>query len=133
MTIAPTPGFPESADHVFERTMGSERRFPGGPRRFEEGVARDTDVPNDFSRGSSFDPSPAPGTQSDPNPEMVFKHAADTMRERAHVGSAAWVEAPTVLQDFAVGARSGQTPPQFELENNPGTKMNRPAASRVSG
>ena len=34
--------------------------------------------------------------------ENVFvKSAEETMRERAHVGSAAWVEAPNTLQEFA--------------------------------
>jgi hypothetical protein len=39
-----------------------------------------------------------------------------TMRERAHVGSATWIEAPTMLQDFVIGASVGQLPPQFEME-----------------
>ena len=35
---------------------------------------------------------------------MLYKHADQTMRERAHLGSAAWVEAPEFLGNFASGS-----------------------------
>ena len=38
------------------------------------------------------------------------------MAERAHVGSASWIEAPTMLQDFVIGASAGQNGPEFEME-----------------
>jgi hypothetical protein len=31
------------------------------------------------------------------------KYAEETMKERAHVGSASWVEAPTYLGEFSQG------------------------------
>jgi hypothetical protein len=37
------------------------------------------------------------------------------MRERAHVGSASWIEAPTMLSDFVIGASIGNGP-GFEIE-----------------
>src|SRR4249919_2822165 len=83
-----------------------------GPLRFEEGVATDTDIPNDFGMGAYGD------TQGDGRgrPFLCVKGPEETMRERAHVGSASWIEAPTMLSDFVIGASVGQGPPQFELE-----------------
>lgn len=132
MTISPAPGFPERAPNVFERGYGSESRFPGGPRRFEEGVATDTDVPSDFARGAYGDTAPYSAQGADTNPEHVFKRANETVRERAHVGSSSWVEAPSVLSEFVDGASAGQGMPEFQMTRNPGTHMNRPAAARIS-
>lgn len=83
-----------------------------GPLRFEEGVATDTDIPNDFGLGAYGD------TQGDGRgrPFTVVKDPATTMRERAHVGSSTWIEAPTMLSDFVIGASVGQSGPQFEME-----------------
>jgi len=83
-----------------------------GPLRFEEGVATDTDVPNDFGQGAYGDP----GGDARGRPFVAVKDPAQTMQERAHVGSASWIEAPTMLQDFVIGASVGQTPSQFEME-----------------
>ena len=83
-----------------------------GPLRFEEGVATDTDIPNDFGVGAYGDP----GGDGRGRPFTVVKDPAETMRERAHVGSASWIEAPTMLSDFVIGASVGQGPAQFEME-----------------
>jgi hypothetical protein len=83
-----------------------------GPLRFEEGVATDTDVPNDFGRGAYGDTAGDGRGRTFTN----WKGADETMRERAHVGSATWIEAPTMLNDFVIGASIGQGPPQFEME-----------------
>lgn len=83
-----------------------------GPLRFEEGVATDTDIPADFGQGAYGDP----GGDGRGRPFTVVKDPATTMRERAHVGSATWIEAPTMLQDFVIGASIGQGLPQFEME-----------------
>lgn len=106
MGIAPAPGFPERADYTYERKMAvpGERR---GPLRFEEGIATDTDVPNDFQRGMMEGLSPAPGSTSHVDPNTQYKHANETMAERAHVGSAAWVESPQYLGAYASGAGEG--------------------------
>jgi len=71
-----------------------------GPLRFEEGIATDTDIPNDFGQGAYGD------TAGDGRgyPYTMVKDPATTMRERVHVGSASWIEAPTMLNDFVIGA-----------------------------
>lgn len=103
MSYAPESGF----EHVM--AVNNTRR---GPLRFEEGVATDTDIPNDFGLGAYGD------TQGDGRgrPFWPIKDPAETMRERAHVGSASWIEAPTMLSDFVIGASIGQGPAQFEME-----------------
>jgi len=83
-----------------------------GPLRFEEGVATDTDIPNDFGVGAYGDP----GGDGRGRPFTPIKSPMETMRERAHVGSASWIEAPTMLSDFVIGASVGQGNPQFEVE-----------------
>jgi hypothetical protein len=83
-----------------------------GPLRFEEGVATDTDIPNDFGVGAYGDP----GGDGRGRPFTPIKDPMQTMQERAHVGSATWIEAPTMLQDFVIGASVGQGLPQFEME-----------------
>ena len=83
-----------------------------GPLRFEEGVATDTDIPNDFGMGAYGDPS----GDNRGRPFTPRKTPEETMRERAHVGSAAWIEAPTMLSDFVIGASAGQRGLEFEVE-----------------
>jgi hypothetical protein len=83
-----------------------------GPLRFEEGVATDTDIPNDFGQGAYGDP----GGDGRGRPFTPIKDPSQTMRERAHVGSASWIEAPTMLSDFVIGASIGQGPSTFEVE-----------------
>ena len=104
MGIAPAPQFPEKSPQVYERKLAvnPERR---GPLRFEEGVATDTDVPTDFENGIMSGFAAAPG-RPNRNAPVWQKTAAETMSERAHVGSAAWIEAPTFLGEFAHGSFS---------------------------
>lgn len=101
-----------------------------GPLRFEEGVATDTDVPNDFGQGAYGD------TQGDgrgrPSTSAQVKPAAETMKERAHVGSASWIEAPTMLSDFVLGAQAGQGPPQWEMELGSERRLRRLSPATVS-
>lgn len=126
MTVSPSPMFPERGTNVFERSMAPSIPGNKGPLRFEEGVATDTDVPNDFAKGAYMDTAPSPMRMNHTNPEMFYKHPADTMRERAHVGSASWVEAPAVLSEFVEGAMAGDGMPQWEYSYNDGGHMNRP-------
>lgn len=102
MGISPNPMFPERAPQAYEmKGAGNvERR---GPLRFEEGIATDTDVPNDFQVGIMNGFSAAPG-RPNRNAPVWQKPAAETLSERAHVGSAAWIEAPTFLGEFAHGS-----------------------------
>lgn len=132
MNITPAPMFPERSPNVFERSLAPSIPMNKGPLRFEEGVATDTDVPNDFGKGAYMDTMSAPGRMNHNNAEMFYKHPMDTMRERAHVGSASWVEAPTVLSEFVQGAMAGDQMPFFEHEFNTGGHMNRPNVTVVS-
>lgn len=104
MGIAPNPQFPEKAPQIYERKVADnvDRR---GPLRFEEGVATDTDVPTDFQKGIMSGFAAAPG-RPNRNAPVWQKPAAETLMERAHVGSAAWIEAPTFLGEFAHGSFS---------------------------
>jgi hypothetical protein len=103
MAYQPASGYEHSV------AVNNARR---GPLRFEEGVATDTDIPNDFGQGAYGDPGgDARGRAFTPR-----KDPAQTMQERAHVGSASWIEAPTMLSDFVIGASAGQKGPQFEME-----------------
>lgn len=104
MGIAPDPQFPERAPQSYDVTMGDndERR---GPLRFQEGVSTDTDVPTDFQKGIQSGFAAAPG-RPNRNAPVWQKPAAETLSERAHVGSASWIEAPTFLGEFAHGSFS---------------------------
>jgi hypothetical protein len=104
MGIAPAPQFPERAPQSYEmKASGNEERR--GPLRFEEGIATDTDVPTDFQKGIMSGFAAAPG-RPNRNAPVWQKPAAETLSERAHVGSAAWIEAPTFLGEFAHGSFS---------------------------
>jgi hypothetical protein len=105
--IAPAPQFPERADLSYERKMSPAQPGLRGPLRFEEGIATDSDVPDDFIRGMQEGSIPAPGQPNHTNPNTLYKHADEVMRERTHVGSAAWVDSPPVLGEFAGGAGEG--------------------------
>jgi hypothetical protein len=100
--IAPTPGFPEKVGATYERKMSPATPGLRGPLRFEEGIATDTDVPSDFQLGldQGYD---TPAGRPNHNVNVMEKYADETMQQRAHVGSAAWVEAPTYLGEFAQG------------------------------
>ena len=102
MAIAPTPKFPERPGTTYDRKMSPATPGQRGPLRFEEGLATDTDIPNEFTNGAMQGYEPAAG-RPNRNKPVHTKTAEETMRERAHVGSAAWVEAPASLTDFAAG------------------------------
>jgi hypothetical protein len=96
-------------DGGYEATYAPSIPGNKGPLRFEEGVATDTDVPMEFGRGAYGDTagSVALGTLAG-----MTKTPVETMRERAHVGSASWIEAPMQLQEFVQGASMDH--PTFE-------------------
>lgn len=130
---APAPVVPEQSETIFEYGYGPEYTMNRGPQRFMEGVASDTDVPNDFQRGAYGDTAPAAGRLAVPDAESVFKRAEDTMAERAHVGSASWIEAPAMLGDFVQGTQGGEGERRWEYAMNSGYHMNRPSAVRIDG
>jgi hypothetical protein len=131
-TYAPQNIYPEASRNVFETKMAPSIPGNRGPLRFEEGVATETDVPQDFQLGAYGDT--AGDRRGRPAAEpMFYKHAADTMRERAHIGSASWIESPEVLGDFVQGSMSGDNQPTFEYAYNSGMHQERPNAARVNG
>lgn len=101
--LAPAPRFPERdrGGINYEAKMASniDRR---GPIRFEEGIATDTDVPNDFQLGAMQGYRTAAGRPNH-NLNVFEKPAAETMRERAHVGSAAWIDSAGMTGEFMHG------------------------------
>ena len=52
MAIAPDPKFPERPGNVYDRKVSPATPGQRGPLRFEEGIATDTDVPNEFTKGA---------------------------------------------------------------------------------
>lgn len=128
MTLAPAPKFPESAPYSYETKIAPGMPGGRGPLRFEEGVATDSDVPGDFQRGMLEGAIPAPGHPNYVNPDTQYKHADETMRERAHVGSAAWVESPTYLGDYAGGAGEGNVIEYVMVDRGQGRHMRGNAA-----
>lgn len=127
--LAPDPGYPETAPVNYEAKVGVNpvRR---GPLRFEEGVATDTDIPSEFTKGVMQGYLTAPGRPNH-NQNVFDKPAAETMAERAHVGSAAWVEAPTYLGEFAQGSFTEAAEVRYEQVSRYGGHYLRPNASTV--
>lgn len=101
--------------------------IPGnkGPLRFEEGVATDTDVPRSFATGAFGDGEGDGRGRS----VTVRKEPVETQRERAHVGSASWIEAPVVLGEFVQGAMSDH--PTFERVIGSEARIIHPNATRI--
>lgn len=130
MGISPAPQFPERAPNVYElKESGNATRR--GPLRFEEGIATDTDVPNDFQKGMMQGYVPAPGRPNH-NANVFEKPAAETLAERAHVGSASWVEAPTFLGEFAHGTMNDYSAQVIETVVRSGGRSQRQSATVVN-
>jgi hypothetical protein len=123
MGIAPAPQFPERAPQMYEM-KGAGNMERRGPLRFEEGIATDTDVPTDFQKGIMSGFAAAPG-RPNRNAPVWQKPAAETLSERAHVGSASWTEAPTFLGEFAHGSFSNNAEKVIETKVVSGGRMNR--------
>lgn len=111
--IAPNPLFPERTPNTYERKGALGVPGNRGPLRFEEGIATDTDVPNDFQKGAMQGYLTAPGRPNH-NANVYEKYPEETMQERAHVGSAAWVEAPTFLGEFVQGSFTDYAEVRYE-------------------
>ena len=129
MGISPAPRFPERSPQVYERkgAMNDTRR---GPLRFQEGVATDTDVPNDFEKGMMQGYAAAPG-RPNRNANVFEKPAAETLSARAHVGSSSWIEAPTMLGEFAHGSFTDYAEQKFEEVIRSGGRQQRMAPTVV--
>jgi hypothetical protein len=113
--LAPVALFPERVGNIYERSIAPSVPGGRGPLRFEEGVATDTDVPNDFVVGMQQGYVSAPG-RPNRNIPVWTKYPEETYAQRAHVGSASWVEAPTFLGEFATGGFQDYGVNQFEME-----------------
>ena len=103
MAIAPSPKFPERPGNIYDRKMSAAVPGQRGPMRFQEGIGTDTDVPQEFGNGAQQGYTPAAG-RPNRNAPVHTKPAEETMKERAHVGSASWVEAPDYLSEFSNGS-----------------------------
>ncbi len=121
--LAPAPKFAERDPNVYERKMASALPGERGPLRFQEGVGTDTDVPNEFAKGALQGYQTPPGRPNH-NMNVWEKWPEETMRERAHVGSAAWVEAPTYLSEFAGGSFADYGTIEYQqVDRGEGRKM----------
>lgn len=116
------------SDLHYETEIASNPRRRG-PLRFEEGIATDTDVPSNFRQGAYGDPNGDDGHGSWAN---WTKQPDETMRERYHVGSSAWIEAPALLSEFVQGAGVGNRPTAYEHETNSGGRQARPNRATVN-
>jgi hypothetical protein len=130
MTISPAPRFPERAPQIYEM-KGADNATRRGPLRFEEGIATDTDVPADFQTGMMSGSAVAPG-RPNRNAPVWQKTAAETLSERAHVGSASWVEAPTYLGEFAHGTMNDYSGAQIETAVRSGGRTQRMSPTVVN-
>lgn len=102
--LAPTNnGLPERVSNVYE--VGVAPAIPGmvGPEYFEEGLATDPSVPQNFVLGIQQGIITAPGRPNH-NQNVYEKWPAETMQARQHAGAAAWTEAPEHLGAFAGGS-----------------------------
>lgn len=128
--IAPTPQFPERVGATYERKFSPATPGLRGPLRFEEGVATDTDVPNDFQLGldQGYD---TPAGRPNHNTNVFEKYPDETMRQRAHVGSAAWVEAPTYVTEFSQGNFGDHSEVVIEEVIRSGARQARPNPAQV--
>jgi hypothetical protein len=129
MGLSPSPQFEERAPTHFEslQTSNPERR---GVLRFQEGITTDTDVPAELVKGAMQGYKTAPGRPNH-NANVYEKPAAETMRERAHLGSAAWPDAPSFLGEFAHGT-SNAAEVKYEAVVRNGKHQNRTAAEVIN-
>lgn len=122
--LAPAPQFPERAPNEYQAKYGESITGNQGPVRFEEGLASDVDVPRQFVTGVSQGYA-APPARPNHNLPVFVKTAQETMQERAHAGSASWVEAPTMLNDFVQGSFTDYATPRFEEAYRDGSRQQR--------
>jgi hypothetical protein len=127
--IAPVPSLPERVGTVYERKYSPADPGMRGPLRWEEGIATDTAVPDDFMQGMGDGYQTPPGRPNH-NTNVYEKFPAQTMQERAHLGSAAWTEAPEFLTAFAAG--TSEPPVNYPQIARSGAHYNRVNPATVS-
>lgn len=131
MSIAPNPQLPEKPGNTYDRKITPAMPGQRGPLRFEEGLGTDTDVPQEFAKGALQGYVPAAG-RPNRNQAVHTKTADETMRERAHVGSASWVEAPDFLSEFSGGSFQDYATNQYEEKFVSGSHQQRPNPAQVN-
>ena len=132
MGLSPNPQYPEKGSYVYDIEGASNRAGNRGPLRFEEGLATDTDLPDSFRQGMLEPMIPAPGRLGHVNPDIQYKWPEETMRQRAHVGSAAWIDAPSMLGEFAHGSFTDQAEVRYEQVARSGGRQQRRAPTMVT-
>ena len=130
MSIAPAPKFPERPGTTYDRKLTPAVPGQRGPLRFQEGIGTDTDVPMEFSKGAMQGYVPAAG-RPNRNAAVHTKTAQETMSERAHVGSASWVEATDFLQEFSSGSFQDYGQNTYEEKFVSGSHQQRPNPAQV--
>lgn len=128
--LAPNPQYPEHVGAVYERKMAPNAPGGRGPLRFEEGLGTDTDIPNEFVKGIMQGYVTAPGRPNH-NANVYEKPAEETMRERLHVGSASWPEAPTFVGEFGHGSMADYAAVKYEQVNRSGGRYGRQNPAEV--
>lgn len=124
--LAPAPRFPQQQSSVYEVKVAPDMPGGRGPMRFEEGLATDTDLPYEFVNGMRQ------GYATDArghNLNVYEKYPDETMRERVHVGSASWVEAPTYLGAFMGGSSPEAEQNYIQVDRSGGSYMRRNPAT----
>lgn len=130
--LAPAPRYPErdrgSAYEQKSASNGARR----GPLRFQEGLATDTDLPSGFSTGAMSGYETAPGRPNH-NKAVWIKTPAETMGERAHAGSASWIDSADMLGGFMEGANvNANSARRFEQVTRSGGRYERLHGAIVS-
>lgn len=118
MSLAPDPRLPERFSPVFEQKTAPDTAGKRGPMHFQEGLATDPSVPNDFMKGVMSGYETVPGRPNH-NKIVWIKPAAETTQERMHAGSAAWTDAPNHTGPFAAGT-SDEAERRFIVETRSG-------------
>jgi hypothetical protein len=126
VNLAPTPSYSErdrgAVNYESKSASNPSRR---GPLRFEEGLATDTDVPNDFTLGVMQGYRTAPGRPNH-NLNVFEKSAAETMQQRKHVGSASWIDSADMLGEAMHGMNvNGNAARRFEQVTRSGGRYER--------
>jgi hypothetical protein len=125
--LAPVVRAPQQVSSVYEVKIAPDMPGGRGPMRFEEGLATDTDIPNEFVEGMMQ------GYRTDPrghNMNVYEKPPEKTTQERIHAGSASWTESPTYLAGFMGGA-SPEAEQSYIQVNRDGSGYKRRNAAQV--
>jgi hypothetical protein len=118
---------PERVGNVYEVKGAPDMAGGRGPLRFEEGLGTAPQIPGEFVHGIMQGYQTAPGRPNH-NQNVYEKFADETLQERAHPGSAAWVEAPTYLGAFAGGTSPEAEQRYIQVTRSGGRQERRNAA-----